>query len=315
MSLRIVERWTDLPPADRGAAVALGAFDGVHRAHARVIAAARDAGARLSVPTGVITFEPHPRAFFQPGAAPFRLQSPAQQARALAALGVEILYRLPFDGGLAEQSPEAFAADVLDLGLGVRWVAGGFDVTFGKRRSGDTTLLRTLGERHGFGVTVVDRQDGFDGDKLSSTGVRSALEDGRPEAATAILGRPFAIEGVVAHGDKRGRLLGFPTLNVPLGDYLRPRFGVYATRTRLPDGRVLDGVSNLGNRPTVDGTQARLETWLFDFDGDLYGATVETDLVSFVRDERRFDGLDALKAQIAADAETARTALRSRAAG
>lgn len=305
MSLRVVERWTDLDAGDRGAAVALGAFDGVHRAHAQVIGAAREAAARLGAPLGVITFEPHPRRFFQPEAAPFRLQSPAQQARALEALGVQILYRLPFDGGLAEQSPEAFAREVLAAGLGVRWVVGGFDVTFGKGRSGDTALLRALGDRHGFGVTVVERQDGFDGEKLSSTAVRGALQAGRPEEAAAILGRPFAIEGVVAHGDKRGRLLGFPTLNVPLGDYLRPKFGVYATRTHLPDGRVLGGVSNLGNRPTVGGSEERLETWLFEFNGDLYGATVETELLAFVREERRFEGLDALKAQIAADAETA----------
>lgn len=311
MSVRVVERWTELADDDRGAAVALGAFDGVHRAHARVIGAAREAAERLGAPLGVITFEPHPRRFFQTDAAPFRLQTPAQQARALAALGVDVLYRLPFDSGLAEQSPEAFAAEVLHAGLDVRWVAGGFDVTFGKGRSGDTALLQKLGDALGFGVTVVDRQDGFDGEKLSSTAVRRALQEGRPEAATAVLGRPFAVEGAVAHGDKRGRLLGFPTLNVPLGDYLRPRFGVYATRTRLPDGRVLDGVSNLGNRPTVGGSEERLETWLFDFDGDLYGRGVETELHAFVREERRFGGLDALKAQIADDAETARVRLRS----
>lgn len=307
--MRVVERWTDLSAGDRGAAVALGAFDGVHRAHARVIAAAGAEAERLGAPLGVVTFEPHPRRFFQPEAAPFRLQSPAQQARALERLGVDVLYRLPFDGGLAEQSPDVFAAEVLGRGLGARWVAGGFDVTFGKGRSGDTALLRALGAAHGFGVTVVERQAGFDGEKLSSTAAREALQGGRPGDAAEILGRPFAIEGEVAHGDKRGRLLGFPTLNVPLGDYLRPRFGVYATRTRLPDGRRVDGVSNLGARPTVGGTEERLETWLFDFDGDLYGAVVETELLAFVREERRFDGLDALKAQIAADADSARRLL------
>jgi riboflavin kinase/FMN adenylyltransferase len=169
--------------------------------------------------------------------------------------------------------------------------------------------MRRYGERFGFGVSVAPRIDAPDGVKLSSSAVREALVAGRPDRAAAILGRPFSVEGVVQHGDKRGRTIGFPTANIPLGDYVRPAFGVYATRTLLPDGREVAGVANLGRRPTVDGTEERLEVWLFDFAEDLYGLTLETDLIHFIRPERRFDGLDALKAQIAADAAEARTRL------
>lgn len=310
MTIRIVHGWRDLGPEDRGAAVALGNFDGVHRGHAQVIAAAVEAAGRIGAPAGVIGFEPHPRRWFQPDAEPFRVMTVAQQARALEALGVQRLHLLSFDAALATMSDEAFACEVLAQGLGVRWVAAGFDVTFGAGRSGDGERLQAYGERFGFGATVIDRVDDASGGKLSSSAVRDALRAADPGRAADILGRPFAIEGVVAHGDKRGRLLGFPTLNVPLGDYVRPRFGVYATRTRLPDGRLLNGVSNLGRRPTVGGTEERLETWLFDFTGDLYGALVETELHAFVREERRFEGLDALKAQIAEDADAARVRLR-----
>ena len=309
MPLRLVHDWRDLDPALKGGALALGNFDGVHRGHQQVIAGAARAAAILSAPLGVITFEPHPRRWFQPDAAPFRLMTLDQQARALEALGVERLHVLPFDAEMAEMSDDAFAERVLSQGLGARHVSVGFDITFGAGRSGDPDTLRRYGERFGFGVSVAPRMDTPAGVKLSSSAVREALAEGRPEEAAAIMGRPFAIEGVVQHGDKRGRTIGFPTANIPLGDYVRPAFGVYATRSRLPDGREIAGVANLGRRPTVDGTEERLEVWLFDFAEDLYGLTLETDLVRFIRPERRFDGLDALKAQIAADADAARALL------
>ncbi len=309
MALRLVHGWKALDAADRGGALALGNFDGVHRGHQQVIADAARAAARLHVPLTVATFEPHPRRWFQPDAEPFRLMTLEQQARALDALGVDRLHVLPFEAEMAEMSDETFARAVLHDGLGVRHVAAGFDVTFGKGRSGDPEALSRYGEALGFGVSVTDRMDAPDGVKLSSSAVREALQSAAPERAAAILGRPFAVEGVVQHGDKRGRLLGFPTANVPLGDYVRPTFGVYATRSRLPDGREVAGVANLGRRPTVEGAEERLEVWLFDFDEDLYGQTLETDLVAFIRPERKFDGLDALKAQIAADAADARRLL------
>ncbi len=309
--VEIVTDWRDLPDRLRGAAVAIGAFDGVHRGHQAVIAEARAAADRLEVPLAVVSFDPHPRRWFQPEAAPFRLMTPGQMARALAPLGVDRLYLLPFDAGMAALTDEAFARQVLSDGLWIAHAAVGFDFTYGKGRTGSAEGLRRQGEALGFGVTVVDRIDDSDGLKLSSSGVREALKAGDMPRAAAILGRPFAIEGEVVHGDKRGRTIGVPTANVSMADYMRPALGVYATRTRLPDGRVVDGVANLGVRPMFEIDQPLLEVWLFDFDDDLYGQTVETDLVAFLRGEMVFDGLDALKVQIDADAAAARMALAS----
>ena len=307
---RLVRDWRGLAPADRGAAVAIGAFDGVHRGHQAVIAQARQAAARLGVPLGVVSFDPHPRRWFQPDAAPFRLMTPGQMVRALEPLGVDRLYLLPFDGEMAAMSDETFAHEVLGAGLAVTHAAVGFDFTFGKGRTGSPEALRRYGRDLEFTVSVADRADDPDGLKLSSSAVREALHAGDMARAAAILGRPFAIEGEVLHGDKRGRTIGVPTANVALGDYMRPAYGVYATRTRLPDGRVLDGVASLGVRPMFPTDDPMLEVWLFDFSGDLYGQVVEAELVAFLRGEMRFDGLDALKAQIDADADAAREALR-----
>jgi riboflavin kinase/FMN adenylyltransferase len=305
----IVRDWRGLGPALRGACVAIGAFDGVHRGHQAVITAAREAPGRHGAPLGVVSFDPHPRRWFQPDAAPFRLMTPAQMARALEPLGVDILYLLPFDAEMAAMTDQDFAERVLSAGLGIRHAAVGFDFTFGKGRTGSPEALRRYGEQLGFTVSVVDRLDDSDGLKLSSSAVREALKAGDMARAAAILGRPFAIEGDVVHGDKRGRTIGVPTANVALGDYMRPAYGVYATRTRLADGRIFEGVANLGVRPMFRLDQPLLETWLFDFSGDLYGQTVETELVAFLRSEMAFDTLDALKAQIVRDATAARAAL------
>ncbi len=289
--------------------MAVGAFDGVHRGHQAVIAEARAAAARLDAPLAVVSFDPHPRRWFQPDAAPFRLMTDDQMARALGEQGVQTLILLPFDGEMAAMSHEAFAEQVLGASLGIRHAAVGFDFTFGKGRTGSPGALQTLGARLGFTVSTTGRVDDAGGLKLSSSAVREALHAGDMARAAAILGRPFAVEGEVIHGDKRGRTIGVPTANVGLGDYMRPAFGVYATRTRLPDGRIVDGVANLGLRPMWRLAEPLLEVWLFDFDGDLYGRTIETELVAFLRPEMSFDGLDALKAQIAADADAARRAL------
>lgn len=308
--VQIVTDWRDLPEGLRGAAVAIGAFDGVHRGHQAVIATAREAARSLGAPLGIVSFDPHPRRWFQPDAAPFRLMTPAQMARALGPLGVDRLYLLPFDAGMAAMSDEAFARDVLAGGLGIRHAAIGFDFTYGKGRTGSPEGLRRQGEALGFGVTVCDRVDDPDGLKLSSSAVREAVHAGDMARAAAILGRPFAIEGEVVHGDKRGRTIGVPTANIGLGDYMRPAYGVYAVRARLPDGRVFDGVASLGLRPMYALEEPLLEVWLFDFDGDLYGQTIETQLIAFLRGEETFADLDALKRQIDADAEAARAALR-----
>ena len=307
--IQVIRDWRDLPDALKGAAVAIGAFDGVHRGHQAVIAGARATADSLGVPLAVVSFDPHPRRWFQPEAAPFRLMTPDQMARALDGLGVDRLYLLPFDGEMAAMSDEQFALEVLGAGLGIRHAAVGFDFTFGKGRTGSPEALRSYGETADFTVSVVERVDDADGLKLSSSAVREALKAGDMKRAAAILGRPFAIAGEVIHGDKRGRTIGVPTANVAMGDYMRPAYGVYATRTRLPDGRLIDGVANLGVRPMYPTDDPLLEVWLLDFSGDLYGQTIETELVAFLRGEMTFDGLDALKVQIDADAVAARKAL------
>jgi riboflavin kinase/FMN adenylyltransferase len=307
---RTIRGWTGLEPAARGAAVALGNFDGVHRGHQRVIAQAAEAARRLDVPLGVVTFDPHPRRIFQPGAPPFNLMTADQQARALGALGVERLYLLPFTAQLAAMSDRQFATEVLHDGLGVRHVAAGFDISFGKDRTGDPDDLRRFGRELGFSVSIAEPVGDGPQEKFSSTQVRDALREGRPQDAAVILGRPFAIEGAVQMGRQLGRTLGFPTANVPLGDYMRPRFGIYAVRVRLPDGHRFDGVASLGINPTVALDEPRLEVWIFDFEGDLYGQVIETELVAWLRPEAKFDSLEALTAQVMQDAADAKRALR-----
>ena len=311
--MEVIHDWRGLSAAQKGAAVAVGAFDGVHRGHQAVIAEARAAAERLGAPpgapVGVVTFDPHPRRLFQPEAAPFRLMTPDQMARALAPLGVDRLYLIPFDAEMAAMGDEEFARRVLAEGLGIVHAAVGFDFTFGKGRSGSPEALRRYGEGLGFTVSVTERLDDASGLKLSSSAVREALAAGDMDRAHAILGRPFAIQGTVIHGDKRGRTIGVPTANIALGDYMRPAYGVYATRTRLADGRVIDGVANLGVRPMFQIEQPLLEVWLFDFDESLYGQVVETELVTFLRGEMAFDDLNALKVQIETDAKAARAVL------
>jgi len=309
LHLKVVHSWRDVEPEHRGASVALGEFDGVHKGHLCVIVGAAKAAKALSAPLAVISFDPHPRRYFQPDAEPFRLMTVDQQARALDALGVDIFYILPFDDEMAAMSDEAFARDVLVRGLGARHVAAGFDITFGKDRSGDPEALSRYGEAYGFSVSIAERLGDTDAAKYSSSAVRQALKAGAPERAAEILGRPFAIEGVVVEGQHLGRQLGFPTANVGAGDYVRPKLGVYATRTRLADGREVPGVANFGENPTTGLVEARLEVFLFDFDEDLYGQTIETDLIAFLRPELNFSGLETLVDQIKLDVAQARKRL------
>ena len=287
MGLAVFHHWRGLADQDKGAALALGNFDGVHKGHQAVIADAAKAARRLGAPLGVISFEPHPRMHFRPDAPPFRLMNPHQLARTLDGLAVDRLYLLPFGMEIAEFSDRDFVNEVLVRGLGVRHVAVGFDITFGKGRTGDPDLMHRYGKEFGFTVSVAEAAGDNDG-KFSSTAAREALRDGLPEHAADVLGRPFAIEGVVQKGRQLGRQLGFPTANVPLGDYVAPKFGVYATRTRLKDGRQLGGVANIGVNPTTGLVDPRLEVWLFEFDEDIYGETIETDLIAFLRPEVTF---------------------------
>jgi len=308
--LRVIKGWKDLPQSDRGAAVAMGNFDGVHRGHQKVIALAAKAAGELGRQLGVITLDPHPRIYFRPGEPAFHLMKPDQQARALEALGVDILYVLPLTPELANMTDREFATQVLHEGLGARHVAVGFDNSFGKDRTGSPETMRAYGAELGFGVSVAAPVEDEAGEKFSSTAVREALREGRPEEAARILGRPFAIEGEVQRGRQLGRKLGYPTANVALADYVIPKFGVYATRTRLPDGRDVPGVANIGINPTIEGIRAPLlEVWLFDFDEDIYDQVIETQLIAFLRPELKFDGLDAMTAQVMKDAQAARDLL------
>ena len=307
--MRVVHGWKGLIKADRGASIALGNFDGVHLGHQSVIALAVKAANDLGAPSGVISFDPHPRRIFQPDAPPFRLMTTDQQCRALAELGVDLLYILPFDTELEHLTDREFVTRVLHEGLGVRHVSVGFDISFGHGRTGSPELMGQYGKELGFGVSVAQAV-GDSHAKFSSTAVRQALRDGHPEVAAQILGRPFALEGMVVKGRQLGRTLGFPTANVALADYVVPRLGVYATRTRLPDGRQFAGVANIGVNPTIEGEIApRLEVWLFDFDEDIYDQVIETDLVAFLRDEAKFEGLEAMTVQVMADAAQARAVL------
>jgi riboflavin kinase/FMN adenylyltransferase len=288
MAIDVCHNWRNLAPSAKGAAVAWGNFDGVHLGHQQVIAEAAEASYRLGVPLGVGTLEPHPISVFNPGGPPFRLTKPDQMARVLGSLAVERLYLVPFGHQMAELSARAFVEEILVKGLGVRHVAVGFDVTFGKGRTGDPDVMRRYGEEFGFSVSVAEAVVAENGAKISSSAIRADLHDGRPDLAAHLLGRPFAIEGVVEKGQQLGRKLGFPTANVPLGEYVAPKFGVYATRTRLRDGRHLPGVANIGVNPTTGLVEPRLEVWIFDFDEDIYGEVIETELIAFLRPEETF---------------------------
>lgn len=292
-------------PADaKGCAIAIGNFDGVHLGHQAVLSDARAHGARL----GVATFRPHPRRFFQPDAPPFRLQSANQRARALKPLGVEELFEIGFDAALAGSSDEAFAQKVLHDELGARHVSVGADFRFGRGRMGDVESLKALGSGMGFGVGAV-APVGQAGARYSSTTIRAAIAEGDMETAAAQLSRPWAIEGTVQRGFQRGRGFGFATANVSLGDYVRPRLGVYAVRVRLEE-TWREGVASVGVNPSVGALpEPLLEAHIFDFDAELYEREIEVALITFLRDEAHFDDLEALKAQMARDAQAARAAL------
>ena len=299
----------------RGAVLAMGNFDGVHQGHAALIGYARERARAAGRQAAVLTFEPHPRGVFRPATEPFRLTPFRVKERELARLGVELLFVQHFDMAFAAISAEAFIEEILVRAIGAAHIVVGYSCTFGKGRRGTPELLREAAARLGFGVTVLDPVRGSDATVYSSTHIRELLKAGNPRQAAALLGRFWEIDGRVMQGDRRGRGLGFPTANLGLGEYLHPRLGVYAVRVRGdgPDdplsGGAADGVANLGLRPTVGGLEPRLEAHLFDRDLDLYGRHLRVAFVDFIREERKFSGLDALKAQIAEDAARARAIL------
>ena len=299
-------QWHGLDPSTRGASVAMGNFDGVHRGHQAVIDLARGPD-----PLGIVTFEPHPRQFFAPDAPPFRLMNAEARANRLARLGVEHLFQLPFDATLADLTPQAFVSQVLADGLALRHVVVGADFRFGKGRAGTAQDLATLCDGKGIRTTIAPLvTEG--GAEISSTNIRQALAEGRPRDAAAMLGHWHRIEGEVLHGEKRGRDLGYPTANMSVEGLHLPRLGVYAVLVDVltgPHKGSYHGAASLGVRPMFGVNTPNLESFLFDFKGDLYGQHLSVALVDYLRPEMKFDGLPALIAQMDQDCQRARTLL------
>lgn len=309
--MRIIRDYTYLDPADRGASVAIGNFDGVHLGHQSVIELARRAGEEIGAPLGVLTFEPHPREYFAPDAPPFRLTGAEARAHRLEKLGVEKLYELNFNAALSALTPREFAQNVITAGLGLEHVVVGADFCFGKGRAGNAGDLKAFGAEMGFGVTVAELLKGDKGE-VSSTAIRNALSDGRPRDAARMLGHWHRIDGPVVGGEQRGRALGYPTANMSIAGLHPPKFGIYAVLVDVLDGPHKGhyrGAASLGVRPMFNGEVANLETFIFDFSGDLYSADLSVALIEFLRPEAKFDSLEAFIAQMDDDCTRARAIL------
>ena len=309
--MRIIRDYTYVTEADRGASVAIGNFDGVHIGHLSVIDQARAAGRKADAPLGILTFEPHPREYFAPDAPPFRLMGREARAHRLEKLGVERLYEINFNAALASLSPRDFAREVIRDGLGLAHVVVGADFCFGKGRAGNATDLKAFSAEMGFGVTIAQLLEGEAG-QVSSTAIRRALSDGDPRTAAAMLGHWHRIDGPVVGGEQRGRTLGYPTANMSIEGLHPPKFGVYAVLVDVLDGPhkgQYHGAASLGLRPMFQGEVPNLETFIFDFSGDLYDAPLSVALVEYLRPEETFDSLDAFIAQMDADCARARDIL------
>lgn len=309
--MRIIRDYSYVDQADRGASAAIGNFDGVHLGHRSVIDIARAQGARIGAPLGVITFEPHPRQYFAPQTPPFRLMDREARAHRLEKLGVERLYELNFNAALSALSPRDFATRVIAEGLGLKHIVIGADFCFGKGRAGTAQDLVAFGAELGFGVTIAELLEG-NGGAVSSTAIRNALSEGRPRDAAAMLGHWHRIEGRVVTGDQRGRELGYPTANMSIEGLHPPKFGVYAVLVDVLEGPhqgSYTGAASMGVRPMFGGVTPNLETFLFDFKGDLYGVPLSVALIDYLRPEEKFDSLDALITQMDADCARARAIL------
>jgi riboflavin kinase/FMN adenylyltransferase len=297
-----------IPPQFAGGIMALGNFDGFHLGHQAVVGRAIAWAKAEGRPALVATFDPHPVRHFRPDTAPFRLTTLDQRERLFADAGADAMIVFHFDGNLARLTAEQFIAERLEAGLRIAGVVTGEDFTFGKAKRGTVATLADRGPVHGFRAETVGPV-ALDGETVSSTRIRDALRAGDMATATRLLTRPFAIRGVVQHGDKLGRTIGYPTANIDIGNYLRPAYGIYAVTGRLDDGRILKGAANLGIRPSFDPPKELLEPYFFDFAGDLYGQPLEVSLIEYLRPEAKFDTLDALTTQMDADCERARTIL------
>lgn len=318
--MKTLTDYKNLSPEEKGAVIALGNFDGLHRGHQAVIHAAKDRAKALGAPLAVGVFRPHPVLFFKPDTPPFRLMSAALRARTLVDLGVDFLYEIPFNAALRDMDDRQFVDHVLHDGLGARHIMVGEDYGFGKNRCGNAESLTRLCAKHSIDVSALDLVGlhRFYG-KYGSTDIRKAVKDGDVFHAAHMLSRPFIVDGTIIQGEQRGRTIGFPTANLDFGDYVRPRFGVYAVEIRLSgeneEARAGDkrgktpwypAIANTGKRPTVGGEAARLEVHIFNFERDIYGEEVEVAFRSFIRPETKFENFYALKAQIAKDCLGAR---------
>jgi riboflavin kinase/FMN adenylyltransferase len=301
-----------IPDSLRGAILALGNFDGFHLGHRRVVAEAVEWARAEGRPAVVATFDPHPVRHFAAHLPPFRLTTLDQREELFAAAGADVMLVFAFDDALAATSAEAFVGDLLARQIGAAGVVTGENFTFGKGRGGDVALLAREGAKHGIAARALGPvMEG--GLAVSSSRIRDALKAGDCEAATRLLTRPFAIRGTVQHGDKRGRAIGYPTANLEMGKYLRPRYGIYAVTARdTASGRTFKGAANLGIRPSFDPPRELLEPYFFDFSGDLYGREIEVALHHFLRPEEKFGSIDALTTQMERDCEEARNILSAR---
>jgi len=312
--MRIYRHYETLPTEVQNAAIAVGNFDGVHLGHKEVINEAGVIARQKGIPWAVLTFEPHPRSVFAKDQPAFRLTPFRAKAHELEKLGIDAMIVQRFNRNFSQRPAEDFVQEVLVKGFGAHHIVAGYDFVFGHNRGGNCELLLSMGQLHGFGFTAVSAVESQDGRVYSSTRVRECLREGDPKGASEILGRPHAIEGRVAPGEQLGRTLGFPTANIYLGQGLRPKRGIYAVRANILDdakGRTVEGVANIGNRPTVGGVGDLLEVYVFDFDEDLYGKRLRVSLIDFIRPEVKFDGVDELKAEMVLDAEKARQILKT----
>ena len=309
--MRIIRDTHFIDPSDRGAAAAIGNFDGVHLGHQAVIDLTRHHAERVGAPLGIMTFEPHPRSYFSRAADPFRLMNADAKAHRLEKLGIEKLYELPFNDTLASLSAEEFAQTVIADQLGLAHVVVGSDFCFGQGRKGNAKMLQGFGEQMGFGVTIAPMFEIADVE-VSSTAIRTALTEGRPADAARMLGHWHRLENEVIRGEQRGRDLGYPTANMSIDGLHPPKFGVYAVKVDVLDGPhagSYDGAASIGVRPMFGENRPNCETFLFDFKGDLYGATLSVALVEYLRPELKFDGLDPLIIQMGKDCDQAREIL------
>lgn len=306
--MKTLQTYTDLLSEDKGAVIALGNFDGLHRGHQAVISEAKSIADRLGAPLGIGVFRPHPYRYFKPDAPPFRLMTPELRAEIMPSLGVDRLYEIPFDEALREMDDTQFVEQVLHQGLGIKHVVVGEDYGFGKNRCGNVESLTRLCAERGIGVTPM-KPVGLHAlyGKYGSTEIRKSLQQGDVFHAAHMLSRPWIVDGIVQQGQQRGRTINFPTANLEFGDLVRPKFGVYCVEVKLPSTENwIPAIANTGSRPTVDGEEARLEVHIFDFGRDVYGQHIHVRFRSFIRSEQKFESFDHLRAQIERDCQGAR---------